>query len=593
MNDLPDVIEQLVKRVESLEHRVAELEHLPAAPAKPAIPTVPAAPGLATVQPAAEASASLEASTAFSVLGRAMLGIAGAYLLRAAAQTNLVSNSLAAAVAIPYAIGWLAWAARTRAGAWFAAAAYAGTSALILAPMLWELTFRFHVLSAPGAAAVLAVYVGIASALAWKRNLAPVFWVANIAAVLIAISLSIASHVSVPFIAVLLFMLALCEFAEARGREAGARALTSLAADLAIWATIYIYVSPPASRTEYPNLGMVSLIAPGFALLGIFLASVVFGTVVKRQRISVFEVVQTIIAFLLAVCGLIFFGPPSASVSLGVLCLILAVAGYVTVYLFFRGAEVRRNYRVFSTWSAALFIIGCLTALPTSLQVIALALAAVAATALGARFGRLTLEVHGTAYLLTAAAISGLAAFILHVLADGLPGALFGASSWGVYFVFLCAVFCYVVMPRRDNPSWSQQALHLLVAFLAICGAAALLVRGLMGLIALHVEPQPHHLALFRTFAICAAAVALAYGGSHWRRIELTRLGYAALVLVAIKLVTEDLRHGRLAYIAASIFIFAVTLIAVPRVARRSRNSSDSPDTSGPDPSGPASSPDL
>ena len=32
--------------------------------------------------------------------------------------------------------------------------------------------------------------------------------------------------------------------------------------------------------------------------------------------------------------------------------------------------------------------------------------------------------------------------------------------------------------------------------------------------------------------------------------------------------VFEDLRHGHLAFIAASIFLFAVTLIVVPRVAR-------------------------
>jgi len=48
----------------------------------------------------------------------------------------------------------------------------------------------------------------------------------------------------------------------------------------------------------------------------------------------------------------------------------------------------------------------------------------------------------------------------------------------------------------------------------------------------------------------------------------LTRLGYAAIALVAVKLVTEDLRHGHLAYIAASIFLVAFTLIAAPRVAR-------------------------
>jgi hypothetical protein len=40
------------------------------------------------------------------------------------------------------------------------------------------------------------------------------------------------------------------------------------------------------------------------------------------------------------------------------------------------------------------------------------------------------------------------------------------------------------------------------------------------------------------------------------------------MVLVAIKLVAEDLRHGHLAYIAASIFLVALTLIAAPRLAR-------------------------
>jgi hypothetical protein len=64
------------------------------------------------------------------------------------------------------------------------------------------------------------------------------------------------------------------------------------------------------------------------------------------------------------------------------------------------------------------------------------------------------------------------------------------------------------------------------------------------------------------------AALALAYSGAHWRRMELTRIGYATLVLAAAKLVLEDLRHGHLEFIAASIFLFAVTLMAVPRLAR-------------------------
>ena len=64
------------------------------------------------------------------------------------------------------------------------------------------------------------------------------------------------------------------------------------------------------------------------------------------------------------------------------------------------------------------------------------------------------------------------------------------------------------------------------------------------------------------------AALALADAGSRWRRIELTRIAYATLGLVAAKLLLEDLPLGHLEFIAASIFLFALTLIAVPRLAR-------------------------
>ena len=57
-----------------------------------------------------------------------------------------------------------------------------------------------------------------------------------------------------------------------------------------------------------------------------------------------------------------------------------------------------------------------------------------------------------------------------------------------------------------------------------------------------------------------------------WRRApgpgEVTRIGYAVLALLAVKLLWEDLRHGHLAFIAASFFLFAMTLIAVPRASR-------------------------
>ena len=94
-----------------------------------------------------------------------MLGMAGAYLLRAVAEASLLPRPAVAALAIAYAILWLVWATRVPAGAWFASITYACTSALILAPMLWELTLRFKVLPVAMTAGVLGVFVIAATAL--------------------------------------------------------------------------------------------------------------------------------------------------------------------------------------------------------------------------------------------------------------------------------------------------------------------------------------------------------------------------------------------------------------------------------------------
>ncbi|HUD75444.1 MAG TPA: hypothetical protein VMQ76_10255, partial [Terracidiphilus sp.] len=103
---------------------------------------------------------------------------------------------------------------------------------------------------------------------------------------------------------------------------------------------------------------------------------------------------------------------------------------------------------------------------------------------------------------------------------------------------------------------------------LAVFALAALLVEGLLHLVFPNTAPDAPRIAFIRTLILCAVAFALAFSGSRWRRAELTRIAYATLALVAVKLLVEDLRHGQLEFIAASIFLFALTLIAVPWLAR-------------------------
>src|SRR5579859_3574007 len=224
MNDLPDVLTRLEARVETLEERVYALEHPVSAIQKAAAPELISAAAIQVEEPSASMAGGM-----FPVLGKAMLGIAGAYLLRAVAESNSLPKTAVAVAAIMYALGWLVWASRAKAGNWIAGTTYACTSALILAPMLWELTLRFQVLPAWATASVVCGFVLAASALAWKRDFAPVLWVANGTAAAIALTLAIASHQMMPFIAVLLLMVLIGEFAAGRDHESGARVLVALA----------------------------------------------------------------------------------------------------------------------------------------------------------------------------------------------------------------------------------------------------------------------------------------------------------------------------------------------------------------------------
>jgi hypothetical protein len=139
----------------------------------------------------------------------------------------------------------------------------------------------------------------------------------------------------------------------------------------------------------------------------------------------------------------------------------------------------------------------------------------------------------------------------------------------GVCIASLCAFVCYSAGKHLPQENWKPQLLHLATAALAIFALAALLVEGLLWLSTLHMIPSAPYIAFIRTLILCAISLALAFAGSRWRRAELTRMAYATLGLVAAKLLMEDLRLGHLEFIAAAIFLFAITLIAVPQMAHK------------------------
>jgi hypothetical protein len=541
MNDLPDTNDQLVRRMDALEGRVEELERSISL-RRPRAAIVAGTPPGTLEAVLLENNALAQSGSIFSVLGKAMLGIAGAYLLRAGAEASIAPRPLVAILGIVYATLWLLVAARARAESRVARLVYSATSAVILAPMLWELAIRFKVLPASAIAAALAAYELAAFFLASQSHRAVVLQIGNTVVAVLGLALAIAMHETVPFIAVLILAAALCEYRSARGTERSARMIVALAADTAVWLLIYIYSIPQNTRGDYPALGSAALLAPGALLFLLYSSSATFKVFFKSQTITAFEIAQATITFLLASMALIEFGPASNKVILGGICIALAAACYAGSLVLLGQNASWRNTAVFSTWSGVLLLAGSFLSLRAPWTAAWLCVAALIAVVAGTRLSRVILEFHGAAFLVAAAVPSGLVDY----LGQSLMGTPMGVPETTIFLAMASAALCYSAAGQDRSDGWERQTLNLLLAAIAAAALTAMLLQGLTAMVGLGMAPATDHLAFLRTLTLCSVSLALVFGGARLCRPELSRLGYAVIALVAVKLIIEDLRHGHL-----------------------------------------------
>ena len=202
-------LERLNQRVRELESRVSTLESQQRMRGEQSSNALPKSPDLSLQRPHPPATwrgfpAAEFPGGAVPVLGKAVLGIAGAYLLRAIAESNSVPKLPILLIAIVYAALWIVWAVRTHAASRFASVTYAFTSVLILSPLLWESTVRFQTLAPSSTATVLVAFTVLALALSWRLDLQLIPWIATLATVLTAVALIVQTHELVPLTAALL-----------------------------------------------------------------------------------------------------------------------------------------------------------------------------------------------------------------------------------------------------------------------------------------------------------------------------------------------------------------------------------------------------
>jgi len=555
-------LELLKAQVQDLEQRVAALEKEKQSASRPSAQNATARQEPHHGEPGAPTSA----VSVVAILGRAILGMAGAYLLRAAAESEVIPKFAVIVAGVVYAWAWQFFSVRAGKNSRIAEAAYGITSTLILYPMLWESTLRFQILPARVTGAILFGSVLSAAILEWKRTSAATLWAAVILSSATGLGLLVATRDPLPFVLALLLTFALTEFAACTERWLSVRIAAAVALNLGLCALLYLATQPGGFPSEYRPVGVLALLLLFAATVAISASAAGFRAVHLRRKIAWQEILQTIASFALLFAAMVELAGSTTMKIFGVVCFFASAGCYFEAFFSSQTREVSRNFRFFAACAGGLFLIGSYFCLPAPAIVPWLSISAVLSTALTGKAKGVTLGLHGFLWLMAAEISSGLMTYAGQAFVGGLPQSA-PAMEW---LLAMSALVCSILLSLRVGEVWGIQVLR----YCSVANSAVLLgafsVAGILAILPDGGPTSAGRLAFVRTFLICAMTVILALMGSRWKRRELVWAAYTAIGLGTVKLLLEDLRLGSKGSFALSLLAFGVLLAVIPRLVRGS-----------------------
>ena len=551
--------EALEREVRDLAQRVAYLERHAGLSAPAAPPEI--APEIPASHPLAEVPGLLP------IVGWAVLGLAGAYLLRALTESGTLSPKAGIAAGIVYALMWLGWAARSPATERVKTAIHSLTAVLVLCPLLWEATVRFHAIAPWTAATVLLVFAAFGMAISWRKSLLIVSTFATLAALGTAAALLLATHDVLPFTFLFLAVAAAIEASACLEHWVSERWLGATAADLAVLLATWLVTNDRGLPQGYAPIPHAWLLTAQVALLTIYLSSTIVRTLFRGFSFTGFETAQCAVAFAISLSGGLQMAPVMAAVML--LC---AAACYLVSFaLLERQGASSRNFYTYSTFGILLALAGSRILLTGPTAAWVWSVLAIACIWAGGSFGRLTLLMHGGIYLLLALATSG--AF------QETAGLLLGAASWpgerqmALWSGLAATAAAYALIMYygpEDRPSRNMQVFRIAVAASFVWMAAGI-AAGLLTAayhVVLGAGASLAYRAALRTGVLAGLSLLLAWAGPRWNRPELSLLVYPAMVLGGYRLLVQDLHQGHNGALFFSLLLYGAVLTALPRLKR-------------------------
>jgi len=548
-------VQDLRQRVLNLEERLGSTVAAPKAPVS--APPLPAVFGLPP--------------NTVPVLGRMIVAIAGAYVLRALTDWGVLPAAAGVAIGLIYALVWLWVAARSPVEAKFAAAVSCSTSVLIMAPLVWEAAGRLKVMSSGTSSGVLAAFAVVALALGSRTQHRIIGTIAGVSSIVMAVALMLARDDIVPFTAALLVIAAAIEFAAWRDLQPGARAFAALAADSSVLLFCYLMSSPRGMPETWIPVSPHAVLTVQLALALIYIGTTVSQTVVRRRTLAFAEMAQTGAALLIGIGGAVWVFKQHRAVmlGLGIAALAAGIAFYAVSFLLFE-RDNKWNFRALATFGLFLVLVGIFLPFSRSEFWILSCACAVACCWVARAFVLPTLGLHGAVYLLLGSALANATSQPLPVLFAIGAGPVEWLASIGVLLAAAVSWVAIVGISPGAPGHWRNQISSLALAAHVVWITAGLAVYAILAMWRTGVGGKSGSVPAdtLATVVLTGLSLALAWAGTHWRRPELVWLLYGFMALGGYKLATRDFINEHNLPLVVSLLCYGGALIVLPRMLR-------------------------
>ena len=580
---LESSVRDLDQSVREIEERLARLEESiriePAAADRsfpkplPVDQTETPQPAVPEASPTDAAHLALEpVAPVLALVGRSVLILGGAFLVRMLTETGAIPPRAGVALGLVYAVAWLALADRSAARGSSLGGTFLGlTSLLIACPLLWEATTRFHAISPTVAFVLLAVVVTLSLQIAVRRGLRTLAWAGTLLPIATALGFFSAANALTPLCLFLIVLGVATSALPALGAFSGQRWAAAAVADVAVLAAVELVSRRDGIPEAYGDLRASTVLALALLLPAAYLCAFAFRSAVQRRSPGLFEGIQSSAAIAVGFGGALHLshGLP-AEPRLAMAGAILGAVAYLSAFALVERRPLETGtFLYLSTLAALLILLSTGPTLPGPPAPLVRNALAIFTAGAAVRFRRKALGIHSAVFLAAATAVSGffqtsLACFLSPRLPSAVPGEVLreAVAAGAVYAILALGL-------RAESEKWSARlpAAFALALLLLGLGALVLVLAGRLS----NVGNDPAALSAARTAVMSATSVGLALAARKARRVELRWLAWGILAATAVKILAQDLPSGRASTLFFSFACYGAALIIAPRYLGRRR----------------------